>query len=149
MTASDGPGRWTVHDVLAHLVDLEESDRGWLARIRHIVEGRTDPLPRVDGTRHVVQVASAGTGVLLDRWMAGRQRNLAMLPSLIGDGTVLARIGRHPDLGPITAGQLLHAWWLHDLDHLAQITRIVGVCTAGTVGPIATYLRICRPAAPD
>lgn len=149
LATSDGPGRWTAHEVLAHLVDLEESERGWMARIRHILDGTPSPLPRVQGGRHLPAVAAAPTAELRERFARGRAGNLARIDGLGLDAPALARAGMHPDLGPLRAGHLLAAWSLHDLDHLAQIVRIIGHQQTDDVGPIAAYLRICRSAPPS
>lgn len=143
--AGDGPGRWTIHEILAHLVDLEESERGWMPRLTHILDGQPGALPRVAAALHLAAYAAAPTPALAERFRRGRSANLARLARLRLDAAALARTGRHPDLGPLTAGQLLAAWAMHDLDHLAQIVGIVGQRQTGAVGPIAAYLRICRP----
>jgi len=51
-----------------------------------------------------------------------------------------ARRGRHPELGPVTLGQLLATWVVHDLGHLAQIARVMGKRYAEDVGPWKQYL---------
>ncbi len=54
----------------------------------------------------------------------------------------LARPGRHPELGPVTLGQLLATWVAHDLNHVAQITRVMAKRYLEDVGPWRAYLRI-------
>lgn len=149
LAATDGPGRWTVHEVLAHLVDLEDSERGWLARIRHIMDGVPAPLLRVQGARFMPKYAALPTAELRERFARGRARNLKGIDDLGLQAATVERVGVHPDLGPISAGHLLVAWGLHDLDHLAQIIRIIGHQHADAAGPIAAYLRICQPIQPS
>lgn len=145
MSRTDGPGRWTIHEVLAHLVDLETSERGWLPRITHILDGSPGHLRRVEAARHLPAVSASPAPELLLRFSRARQANLATLRRMPSDPDCWARVGRHPDLGPLTAANLLVAWAMHDLDHLAQVVTIVGVHHAAAIGPIAAYVRICRP----
>jgi hypothetical protein len=56
----------------------------------------------------------------------------------------LARTGQHPDFGEVTLGQLLAAWVVHDLDHVAQIARTMAKVYADAVGPWHAYLSILR-----
>jgi len=56
----------------------------------------------------------------------------------------LARAGLHPELGPVTLGQLLATWVVHDLDHVAQVARTMAKVYAGAVGPWQAYLSILR-----
>ena len=50
------------------------------------------------------------------------------------------RRGQHPELGPVTLGQLLATWVAHDLNHLGQIARVMGRQYTGAVGPWLAYL---------
>ena len=69
---------------------------------------------------------------------------MAELRSLKLGGADLERTGRHPDFGEVTLGQLLAAWVVHDLDHVAQIARTMAKVYADAVGPWAAYLSILR-----
>ena len=42
----------------------------------------------------------------------------------------------------VTLRQLLATWVAHDLDHVMQISRVLGRQYAGDVGPWRAYLRI-------
>src|SRR5262249_10021232 len=46
----------------------------------------------------------------------------------------LDRAGLHPQLGPVTLRQLLATWVVHDLNHLAQIARVLAARHADDVG---------------
>jgi hypothetical protein len=48
----------------------------------------------------------------------------------------------HPALGRVTLGQLLAAWVVHDLGHLAQIERVMARQYRDAVGPWREYLPI-------
>lgn len=142
--STDGAGRWSIHEVLAHMVDLEASERGWLPRIRHILHGLPGPLPRVDAARHLPTYSAMPTTELIDRFQQGRRTNLDLLAHLALGPMSMSRVGQHPELGQITVANMLMAWAMHDLDHLAQIIGIIGHGHAVAVGPISAYLRICR-----
>ncbi len=142
---SDGADRWSILQVLAHLTQVEESDRGWTPRLRHLLDGVDAALPRVESHQHLPRYASVPMPDLLLRFAAARRTNLDQLASWHLDEDSLRRAGRHPDRGPITVGNLLATWAMHDLDHLAQICRIIGHHHASVVGPLAEYLRVCRP----
>jgi uncharacterized damage-inducible protein DinB len=77
---------------------------------------------------------------LLDTFAELRAANLARLESLHLGPEDLARRGRHPELGPVTLGQLLATWVGHDLNHLGQIARVMGRQYTEAVGPWVEYL---------
>lgn len=54
----------------------------------------------------------------------------------------LALTGEHPTLGPVTLEQLLATWVTHDLDHLAQIARVMAHQNREAVGPWSEYLSV-------
>ncbi len=56
----------------------------------------------------------------------------------------MGRAGKHPDLGDVTLGQLLSTWVAHDLDHIAQIARVMAKSHGEAVGPWKAYLRVLK-----
>lgn len=50
--------------------------------------------------------------------------------------------GRHPELGSVNLRQLLATWVVHDLNHLAQIARVMAKQYTAEVGPWRAYLSI-------
>ena len=50
--------------------------------------------------------------------------------------------GRHPELGPVTLGQLLATWAVHDLNHIGQVVRVMSKRYETVVGPWKAYLGI-------
>ena len=79
---------------------------------------------------------------LLDEFAALRRRNLEDLGALALTPADLDRPGRHPELGPVTLGQLLATWTAHDLDHVMQISRVLARQYSDAVGPWRAYLRV-------
>jgi hypothetical protein len=79
---------------------------------------------------------------LLDAFSELRTSNLSRLASLELTPEDLQRRGRHPELGPVTAEQLLATWVVHDLNHIGQIARVMSRQYSGAVGPWIEYLPI-------
>ncbi len=79
---------------------------------------------------------------LLDEFAGLRRRNLEELAALGLTPADLDRVGRHPEFGPVTLGQLLATWTAHDLDHVMQIARVLGRQYSDEVGPWRAYLRV-------
>ena len=50
--------------------------------------------------------------------------------------------GVHPELGEVTLKQLLSTWVVHDLTHIAQITRVMAKQYREEIGPWIEYFRI-------
>ena len=140
--ATEGEGTWSPYDVVGHLVQGERAD--WLERAQHILAGDPRPFTPFDRTAQFRDSAGKSLGELLATFEELRERNVAELLSKgLGAGD-LGRAGQHPDFGAVTLGQLLAAWVVHDLDHLAQIARTMAKVYAEAVGPWAAYLSILR-----
>jgi hypothetical protein len=79
---------------------------------------------------------------VLDRFAELREANLARLDAfgLVEDD--LVRVGRHADFGPVTLEQLLATWTVHDLNHEAQIVKILAKRYRDAVGPWRTFLPV-------
>jgi len=48
----------------------------------------------------------------------------------------------HPSLGPVSLGQLIATWAVHDLNHLGQITEAMAKRYRDEIGPWRAYLPI-------
>ena len=140
--ATEGEGTWSPYDVVGHLVSGERTD--WLERSRHILSGDARPFTPFNRTAMFEESAGKTLAELLAAFAELRGRNLAELQAMNLGGGDLARTGRHPDFGEVTLGQLLAAWVVHDLDHVAQIARTMAKVYADAVGPWAAYLSILR-----
>ncbi|MEM9378507.1 MAG: DinB family protein [Planctomycetota bacterium] len=138
--ATEGPGTFSPFEVVGHLVQGERED--WIPRIRHVLDGRTDPFAPFDRFAHRAAFAGATIDELLDVFARERRANLDRLASLEIGERELERRGVHPDLGEVTLGQLLATWVVHDEGHVAQIARVLSARYAEHVGPWRAYLRI-------
>lgn len=144
VTANEGPDTWSPFDIVGHLVHGERTD--WIPRVEHVLKhGATVPFAKFD--RFAQFDASKGKSLneLLDTFTELRTNSLQRLDALQLSPADLARTGTHPALGRVTLSQLLATWITHDLDHLQQITRVIGRQFAEAVGPWSEYLRIVRP----
>jgi hypothetical protein len=140
-TANEGPDTWSPFDVIGHLIHGEETD--WLPRVKIILEhgeGRTFDKFNRDAQFDASQARSLGDR--LDEFAALRRENLRALAALKLTAADLDRTGRHPAFGVVTLRQLLATWVAHDLDHVMQISRVLGQQYADDVGPWRAYLRV-------
>ena len=79
---------------------------------------------------------------LLDEFEKLRALNLEWLSSLKLTATDLDKKGVHPSLGQVTLRQLLSTWVIHDLTHIAQVTRVMAKQYKEEMGPWVEYFRI-------
>jgi hypothetical protein len=145
-TASEGPGTWTVHEIVAHLIHAERDD--WIPRTRHVLQwGATKPFTPFDRTFGFDAARARPLEDLTREFARCRREGLAALDALHLTSADLAREGLHPEFGRVRLGQHLATWVAHDLTHLSQIVRVMGAQYREAVGPWAAYLRIVRPLA--
>lgn len=138
-----GEGTFSAIDVLGHLIHGEQTD--WIPRTRLILaSGEAVPFEPFD--RFGFEEAARGrtSAQLLLEFTTLRRSNLAVLTDLSLTPEQLALRGRHPEFGPVTLGQLLATWAVHDLNHVSQIARVVSSRYATAVGPWQAYLSVLR-----
>jgi hypothetical protein len=71
-----------------------------------------------------------------------RAANLEILRSWGLTAVELDLPGAHPGLGRVTLRQLLAAWVVHDLGHVAQVSRVMAKQYRDAVGPWVPYLPV-------
>jgi hypothetical protein len=79
---------------------------------------------------------------LLEEFGKLRKQNLEILKSKNLREADLIKKGNHPSFGLVTLQQLLSTWTIHDLSHIAQITRVMCKQYKEEVGPWVNYLPI-------
>lgn len=140
-TADEGPKTFTAFDNVGHLIHGERAD--WLTRAQIILaqgdNRRFEPYDRFAQDR---ESAGKSLAQLLDEFAALRAANLATLRSWKVGERELALEGEHPAFGRVTLAQLLAAWVVHDLGHIAQISRVMAKRYREDVGPWRAYLPI-------
>ena len=138
---TEGAGTWNAFDVVGHLIHGERTD--WMPRVEHILaHGEAVPFPPFDRFGQFEASAGRSLAELIDTFAAARADSLARLRELNLSAADLDRRGTHPDLGPVTLGQHLSTWVVHDLDHVMQIARVMAQLYGEAVGPWRQYLRI-------
>lgn len=138
---NEGAETWSPFDVVGHLIDAEETN--WMVRARVILEQGADRrFPAFDRLRHLSANKGKALGELLDRFAEMRARNLAELTGLRLTPAQLQLTGEHPEFGSVTLEQLLSTWVVHDLGHIAQITRVMASQYRQAVGPWQAYLPV-------
>ncbi len=138
---NEGLETFSPYDVVGHLIEGEKTD--WRERSVMILEHGTEK-PFVSFDRFAQFEESAGKPLLqlLDEFEKLRKENLAWLRSLQLTETDFNKKGVHPELGEITLRQLLSTWVVHDLTHIAQITRVMAKQYKEEIGPWIEYFRI-------
>jgi hypothetical protein len=79
---------------------------------------------------------------LLDEFAQLRAGNLELLRSWRLTEAELDLPGEHPSLGRVTLRELLAAWVVHDLGHLAQVARVMAKQYRDEIGPWVPYLPV-------
>ena len=139
--ADEGEGTFSPFSVLGHLIQGEIDD--WIPRARWILEhGRERPFPPFDRLAHIERTQGRSLEELLTEFETLRETGLSALREVMEAGADLDAGGRHPELGEVTLRQLLATWAVHDLNHIAQITRVVAHQFEDEVGPWKAYLPI-------
>jgi hypothetical protein len=138
---TEGPDTFSPFDVVGHLIDGEETD--WIPRARIILaQGENRRFEPYDRFRHRKRNAGRTLASLLAEFGKLRAANLELLRSWNLSEAQLDLEGEHPTFGPVTLRQLLAAWVVHDLGHLAQVARVLAKQYRSEVGPWAVYERV-------
>ncbi len=139
--SNEGAGSWNAFDIVGHLIHGEETD--WIPRLEIILEhGESRPFDPFDRFAQLRKNKGRDLQELLDRFAEARERNLQILRGHDLTREQLDRTGTHPELGRVTARQLLATWVVHDLGHLAQIGRVMARAYGDQVGPWKAFTPI-------
>ena len=140
---NEGGDTWSPYDVVGHLLHGEQTD--WLARIEIILskqeERKFKPFDRFAQFEN-----SKGKSIneLLSAFAIARANNLQKIAAMNISQEDMSKTGIHPAFGTVTLSQLIATWVVHDLNHLAQISRILASRHKEAVGPWVAYLRILK-----
>ena len=141
LSAKEGPDTWNPYDVVGHLIHGERTD--WMARANIILRGG-GTFAVFDRFAQFRESEGKSLGQLLDDFDAARRANLNTLRTLALTDADLEKTGTHPKFGTVTLRQLLSTWVAHDLDHLMQISRVMGKQLRDDAGPWVEYMRILQ-----
>ena len=143
-TSSDeGIETWSAYDIVGHLIHGEKAD--WIPRMEIILSGRLDKtFEPFDRFAQFHESKGKSLTQLLDEFKRLRQKNIEHLRSKKLTDENIEEKGIHPTFGEVTLSQLLSTWTVHDLNHIAQISRVMAKQYKAEVGPWVEYLRILQ-----
>ena len=138
---NEGAETWSPRQVLHHLIHGERTD--WIPRARIIIKQgsyrKFDPFDRfaeLDSDRPLRD--------LLREFDQLRSGSIATLRGWNLKKKDLDLTGEHPEFGAVTMRQLLATWVVHDLSHIAQMTRTMSRAYTDAVGPWTAYFRVLQ-----
>jgi len=138
---NEGANTWSPREVVAHLINGEQTD--WIPRARIILKQgkyrRFEPFDRVAGLDTPRPLRE-----LLEEFDQLRSQSIATLRGWNLKEKDMELTGEHPELGSVTMRQLLATWVVHDLSHIAQITRTMARAYTDAVGPWTAYFRVLQ-----
>jgi hypothetical protein len=138
---NEGPETFSPFDVIGHLIHGEKTD--WSIRIKMILEKGTSS-SFVPYDRFAMYSESEGKTLdqLLKSFEGLRKKNMEWMRSLNLSEQDLSKKGIHPHFGEVTLGQLISAWVVHDLTHIAQISRVMAKQYKEEIGPWVEFFRV-------
>lgn len=138
---NEGEKTFSPFDVVGHLIDGEETD--WMPRARLILSNESDKrFTPYDRFRHYERNADRTLASLLSELSRLRGENLSELKGWNLTDAQLDLTGTHPTFGAVTLRQLLAAWVVHDLGHIAQIARVMAKQYREDVGPWVPFMPV-------
>jgi len=138
---TEGPDTWSPYAVLTHLTVADRTV--WTVRAKMIVAQGPDRLfPSFVRLPEISETDRMPLPALLDDFAHVREESLRMLRDWRLTESQLQLEGEHPVFGRVTLQQLLAAWVAHDLQHVAQIVRVMAKQYRDAVGPWREYLTI-------
>jgi hypothetical protein len=139
--ADEGPESFNPRDVLGHLIDGEETD--WFPRLQIMLQhGEARPFDTFDRFAFREKYQDKTVVELLNIFERMRGQNLQGVKTMNLQPRQLDLKGSHPQLGAVTVRQLFATWVVHDLSHIAQITRVMSKQYKEAVGPWKDYISI-------
>ena len=140
---NEGEDTWSPYQIIGHLIHGEKTD--WIPRAKIILSNRTDktfvPFDRFAQDQEDQEISIIS---LLEEFKRLRMENIGELRSFNLDEIQLEKEGIHPELGTSNLKSLLSTWVVHDLGHIAQITRVMAKQYKTEVGPWKQYLGILK-----
>ncbi|WP_010096334.1 DinB family protein [Ornithinibacillus scapharcae] len=139
---NEGDGTWNPKEVIEHLIEAEKTN--WVSRTEAILDPDKDshfePFNRFS---HLNQKPRSIEESIAE-FQSIRFNNLNKLRTMVTSSSDFDKVGIHPELGPITLGQLISTWVVHDLTHITQIARVMAKRYNDDVGPWSSYLSILQ-----
>ena len=138
---NEGRDTFSPFDVVGHLILGERSD--WINRARTIIEhGESKTFEPFDRFSMLKENSKRSIDELLIEFETLRRDNLRILREMSIDPNSLELKGRHPQFGPVSLENHLATWVVHDLNHIAQISRVMAKNYKENAGPWQAYLPV-------
>lgn len=140
---NEGPETWSPYDILGHLIHGEKTDGIPMMEII-LSDGSNKKFEPFDRFAQFKESQGKTLRQLLDEFDSLRKENIAKLRAKNLRAADFSKTGIHPAFGDVTLAQLLSTWVAHDLNHIAQIVRVMAKQYKTEVGPWMEYLRILQ-----
>lgn len=141
LRGNEGNESWSPYEVVGHLIHGEKTD--WMVRIKSILDmPEKEVFEPFDRFAHQKENQNLPIATLLKRFASLRANNLKQLSAFSISEDNLKLEGVHPEFGRVTLAQLIAAWVVHDLGHIAQISRVMAKQYCKEVGPWVQYMPI-------
>jgi hypothetical protein len=116
------PDAWSVLEVLCHLLDEERED--FRTRLRLTLEHPETDWPPIDPTGWILARGynQREPRLTLDALLGERRASVEWLRSLANANWASAH--QHPNIGTMTAAEVLGAWVVHDHLHIRQLNEL-------------------------
>ena len=138
---NEGVSTWSPYDVIGHLIHGEKTD--WITRMEIIFSSKSDKkFEPFDRFAQFENSKGKSLVELINEFKLLRKRNIEKLKSRDLKETDYIKKGIHPELGEVTLSELFSTWVVHDLNHIAQIARVMAKQYKTEVGPWQEYLPI-------
>ncbi len=141
--SNEGPETWSAYDVVGHLIHGEKTD--WIPRMEIILSKNPDKhFTPYDRFAQFIESKGKTMQQLHDEFAVLRIQNIETLCQATITEADLNKTGIHPAFGAVTLAQLLATWTAHDLNHIAQIARVMAKQYKDATGPWVAYLKILQ-----
>lgn len=139
---NEGGDTWCVYDIVGHLLHGERTD--WIQRLEKTLSDDDKAFKPFDRFAQFTESKGKTLAQLLDEFQQIREQNIqTLLVRGISEEHYNAE-GIHPAFGTVKLSQLLATWAVHDLNHIAQLSRVMAKQYKEAVGPWTDYLRILQ-----
>ncbi len=142
-STNEGGDSWSAYDIIGHLIYGEKTD--WMPRAEIILSGKNEKTFKpFDRFAQFEESKGKTLSQLLDEFTILWQNNIERLMAKNISDDDFGNTGIHPAFGEVTLLQLLATWVVHDLNHIAQICRVMAKQYQEEVGPWVEYLGILK-----
>jgi DinB superfamily len=120
------PGEWSANECVGHLIEAER--RGFAGRVRAILAADRPDIPADLEAWDPPAVAEArrdherAAADLVGEFVALRATGVDLVRGLTHED--LARVGMHPDVGPLRVDEVIAEWVHHDRNHIRQLLEV-------------------------